>query len=201
MGGFSYDDSLKLSDPHDESVVSSDDTLRHGSEGLNRIQRDPVVNVADATGTQFGKPMRPNPSLSIDKEAGKLADDIADMGMTAGNIVGLGIPSTINEYESEHESLRKSGGVVPQGVKDVVGTVAGVLVGTKAGKEVGRAGEGAVARRTLNKQVEAKVPTPEQFMSKVKMSPEEAANLSKAARAKVQQEIRSGDYSRLHMKR
>lgn len=197
MGGFSFDDSLKLSDPHDESVVASDETLRHGSEGLARIQRNPVVNVADATGTQFGKPIRPNPSLSIDKEAGKLADDVADMGMTATNIVGLGIPSSIDEYERQHESLRKTGGVIPQGVKDVAGTVAGVLVGAKGAKEVGAAGEGVMARRALNKQVEAKVPTPEQFMSNVKMFPEEAAGLSKAARTKVRSEIKSGDYSRI----
>lgn len=45
MGGFSYDDSLKLSDPHDESVVSSDDTLRHGSEGLSRKLDQVIIAV------------------------------------------------------------------------------------------------------------------------------------------------------------
>lgn len=41
MGGFSFDDTLRLSDMNDDSVLPTDDVLRGGSLGL--IERMPMT--------------------------------------------------------------------------------------------------------------------------------------------------------------
>lgn len=134
---------------------------------IERIAQPKPTIEADATDRDVVVPgQRRTEGVSIDKGMSALANDAADVGMTAVNVMGMGMPGMIKGYSDAQDKLRSEPHAIPESIRDAGGAVLGVLVGAKAANKVSGATKGG-SRTDIFKEMKSSQPSTSYTMERV----------------------------------